>query len=105
MARNAETNLQLRIMVALSPTCVLVRVPAGMFWAGPGRDVPVRVAMPGHPDLAGFRRSDGKAVYIEVKTRRGRVTKEQQQFLDQARMAGCLAGVARSVKDAEEIVR
>lgn len=105
MARNPETNLQLRIMVALSQTCVLVRVPAGMFWAGPNRDVPVRVAMPGHPDLAGYRRSDGRAVYIEVKTRRGRVTKEQEQFITLAKQAGCLAGVARSVKDAEEIVK
>ena len=105
MARNPETNLQLRIMVALSHTCVLVRVPAGMFWAGPDRDVPVKVAMPGHPDLAGYRRSDGKAVYIEVKTRRGKVTKEQEQFLAQARQAGCLAGIARSIKEAEEIVK
>lgn len=105
MARNPETSLQLRIMVALSPTCVLVRVPAGMFWAGPNRDIPVRVAMPGHPDLAGYRRSDGRAVYIEVKTKKGRATPEQEQFLAVAKQAGCLAGIARSVKEAEEIVK
>ena len=105
MARNPETNLQLRIMVALSRDCVLVRVPAGMFWAGPDRDVPVKVAVKGHPDLAGYRRSDGRAVYIEVKTKKGRATPEQEQFLAVARQAGCLAGIARSVKEAEEIVK
>ena len=105
MARNPETNLQLRIMVALSQTCVLFRIPAGMFWAGPDRDVPVKVAVKGHPDLAGYRRSDGRAVYIEVKTKKGRTTPEQEQFLAVAKQAGCLAGIARSVKEAEEIVK
>lgn len=111
MARNKETNLQLQIMVALSRECVLVRVPAGMYWAGKIRDGiiikprAVRVAMPGHPDIAGYRRSDGKAIYIEVKTGKGRVTTEQEKFLDQAKQAGCLAGVARSIKEAMTIVR
>ena len=105
MARNPETNLQLRIMVALAPTCVLFRIPAGMFWAGPDRDVPVKVAVKGHPDLAGYRRSDGRAVYIEVKTKKGRATPEQEQFLAVAKQAGCLAGIAKSVKEAEEIVK
>ena len=104
MGRNPETNLQLRIMVALSQTCVLFRIPAGMFWAGPNRDVPVKVAVKGHPDLAGYRRSDGRAVYIEVKTKKGRATPEQEQFLAVAKQAGCLAGVARSVGEARAIV-
>lgn len=111
MSRNTETNLQLRIMVALSETCVLFRIPAGMYWAGSFHDGiivnprAVRVAVPGFPDLTGYRRSDGRAVYIEVKTKQGRITKEQKQFIDVAKQSGCLAGIARSIQDAMEIVK
>ena len=65
----------------------------------------IKRMVPMDPDLAGYRRSDGRAVYIEVKTKRGRVTREQEQFLTVAKQAGCLAGIARSVKEAEEIVK
>lgn len=63
------------------------------------------MAVKGHPDLAGYRRSDGRAVYIEVKTETGRATKEQLQFIKKAREAGCLAGIARNEEEAISIIK
>lgn len=108
--KNKETTLQTEIMVALSDVAVLVRVPAGQYWAGKVIDGsvrnprPVRVAVKGFPDLAGHRRSDGRAIYIEVKTEKGRPTTEQGKFIKNARQVGCLAGIARSVAEARAIV-
>jgi len=41
---------------------------------------------------------------IEVKTPTGRVKPEQQQWLDAVQAAGGIAGVARSVGDAQQIM-
>jgi hypothetical protein len=42
---------------------------------------------------------------IEVKTATGRLRPEQQQWLDAVQAAGGIAGVARSVSDAETLLR
>jgi hypothetical protein len=42
---------------------------------------------------------------IEVKTATGRLRPEQQQWLDAVQAAGGIAGVARSVSDAEALLR
>ena len=57
----------------------------------------------GHPDLYGFR-PDGKIFYIEVKNANGRVRPEQKQFIKTVKARGALAGIARSVEDALDIV-
>ena len=53
------------------------------------------------PDMVGQQ----VAVFlsIEVKTPTGRVRPEQQQWLDAVQAAGGIAGVARSVEDAERL--
>jgi hypothetical protein len=53
------------------------------------------------PDMVGQR----IAVFtsIEVKTPTGRVKPEQQQWLDAVQAAGGIAGVARSVEDAQAL--
>lgn len=58
----------------------------------------------GFSDLFGFRRSDGRAVFIEVKAPGGRVRSEQVKFIEKMREYGALAGVARSVEDARKII-
>ena len=58
----------------------------------------------GHPDLYGFR-SDGQIFYIEVKNERGRIRPEQEKFIETVKNRGAIAGVARSVEDALEIVQ
>ena len=53
------------------------------------------------PDMVGQQ----VAVFlsIEVKTLTGRVRPEQQQWLDAVQAAGGIAGVARSVEDAQRL--
>lgn len=58
----------------------------------------------GFSDLFGFRRSDGRAVFIEVKSQSGKVRPEQITFIQKMRVYGALAGVARSVEDARKII-
>lgn len=57
----------------------------------------------GFPDLFGFK-PDGQIFFIEVKNLKGRVRSEQKIFLERAKSQGALAGVARSVEDALDIV-
>ena len=58
----------------------------------------------GFSDLFGFRKSDGRSVFIEVKTQKGRPTQEQKHFLEMMRKAGAIAGVCRSAEDAVSLV-
>lgn len=55
------------------------------------------------PEMVGQR----VAVFtsIEVKTPTGRLRPEQEQWLKVVQAAGGIAGVARSVEDAEALVR
>jgi hypothetical protein len=69
---------------------------------------------PGSADLIGFRSvtitpdmvGQTVAVFaaVEVKTDRGRPTPEQTAFLQRVATAGGLAGIARSVEDAHQIL-
>ena len=70
---------------------------------------------PGGGDLLGWRTVEvtpemvGQRVAvftsIEVKTPTGRLRAEQEQWLKVVRAAGGIAGVARSVEDAQALVR
>lgn len=77
-------------------------------------DVLIRNARPlhaglcaGSSDLIGYTVRDGVAVFtaLEVKTSTGRATPEQKQFLEVVGGAGGIAGIARSVEEAERLIR
>lgn len=57
----------------------------------------------GFSDLFGFR-PDGRIFFIEVKNETGKLRPEQKKFIENMQSRGALAGVARSVEDAMEIV-
>ncbi|MTB64099.1 VRR-NUC domain-containing protein [Streptococcus sp. zg-86] len=57
----------------------------------------------GFSDLFGFK-SDGKIFFIEVKNKSGRIRPEQEKFIERMRLFGALAGVARSVEEALDII-
>lgn len=104
MGRNPETDIQDNIRLALSKTCVIFRANVGGFYTDYGGFV--STGLPdGFPDLFGFRKRDGKMVFIEVKTAKGRVRKEQAHFMEVMDGYDVLHGIARSVEDAEAIVR
>ena len=79
-----------------------------------GRYVQFGVGSPGGSDLIGYRRITvtsemvgqeiAQFAAVEVKTPRGRVRPEQQQFIDHVLSAGGIAGIARSVDEAKTIL-
>ncbi|RIL22688.1 VRR-NUC domain-containing protein [Staphylococcus gallinarum] len=58
----------------------------------------------GFPDTVGYRKSDGKMIFIEVKTEKGRLRPEQIKFQSFIETQPVLYGVARSVDDAIRII-
>lgn len=58
----------------------------------------------GFSDLFGFRKTDAKIFFIEVKTPTGRLRKDQERFLTAMNQRGAIVGVARSTEDALKIV-
>lgn len=98
-----EHAIQNEIRIALSESCVIFRINVGKGYTPDGRYFQTGVP-PGFSDLFGFRKSDGRAVFIEVKTRTGKSSKEQRHFLETMRGSGAIAGICRSKEEAIELV-
>lgn len=98
-----EHRIQNEIRLALADTCMIFRENVGAFRTSDGRFITSGVPK-GFPDLFGFRKSDGKAVFIEVKTPKGRLSKEQAKFLDKMQKSNAIAGVCRSKEDAINLI-
>lgn len=100
-----EADLMRSVMIALSADGhFVVRVNVGRFKMEDGRWFDTGLPT-GFSDLAGHRAGDARAFYIEIKTPTGRVRPEQAAFIDAMRKRGAIAGVARSVQDARELMR
>src|SRR5699024_2671497 len=54
----------------------------------------------GFPDLFGFRKSDGKMFFIEVKNEKGKRSEQQVKFGEFLSRMPVLYGVARNVEEA-----
>jgi hypothetical protein len=113
---NAETDLQQRIRLALGTRSDLrlFRNQVGQL-PDPRTGRPVQFGLArGSADLIGWRTititpemvGQRLAVFtsIEVKTERGRVRPEQHAWLSTVQAAGGIAGIARSVADASQII-
>jgi VRR-NUC domain len=124
-ATMSERDVQNAIRLALGQDCVLFRNNTGQAWAGRtqrmGKDVILYDARPFHgglcvgsSDLIGWKTVQvtpdmvGKplAVFcaIEVKSLTGRATEEQRNFIGQVQRAGGLAGIAKTVGEAQAIL-
>lgn len=98
-----EHAIQNEIRLALKDICVMFRINVGSAYTLNGNYF--RTGVPkGFSDLFGFRRSDGKAVFIEVKTPTGRVSGEQKKFINQMRASGAIAGICRNAEDALKLI-
>jgi hypothetical protein len=109
-----EQQIQQEIRIACSTGDTrLFRNNTGTLKDGNGRPVQFGLCK-GSADLIGWRTvtitpdmvGQQVAVFtsIEVKTATGRLRPEQQQWLDAVQAAGGIAGVARSVEDAEALL-
>lgn len=59
----------------------------------------------GSADIIGIRHSDGRFIAIEVKTGKGKTTTEQDRFIFHVQHCGGIAGVARNVDEAVNLIR
>lgn len=99
-----EHYIQNQIRLALADSCILFRMNVGTGYTQDGRYFSTGVPK-GFSDLFGFRKSDGRAVFIEVKTPKGSVADQQLNFLSAMQKAGAIAGICRSAEEAEELIR
>lgn len=111
----SEQSIQQRIRLACSAGPVrLFRNNTGTLYDRQGRPVTFGLAK-GSADLIGWTTRTitadmvGQTVAVfaslEVKTPTGRVSPEQRQWLEAVQAAGGIAGVVRSVEEAEELLQ
>lgn len=99
----SEIDIQNQIRIALSDIAVSFRGNVGVFFTRDGR--PVSTGLPkGFSDLFGFRKSDGRAFFLEIKTETGKLSKDQETFLAAMANLGAITGVARSPQEAINII-
>jgi len=99
-----EINIQNSIRLALTPYAIIFRANVGVFSTADGRKVSTGLPN-GFSDLFGFRKSDGRIFFIEVKNEKGRLRADQEHFLETMKQNGAIAGVARSPEDAIKIIQ
>lgn len=108
-----ESDIQKLVQIKASQLGArLFRNNVGLFKTDDGRTVKTGLSN-GSSDLIGFKPTVitqdmvGKklAVFasIEIKSKHGRVSKEQQAWIDMVKNHGGLAGVVRTEKEAEDI--
>lgn len=98
-----EKTIQNEIRLALNPYAIIFRINVGSFSTADGRFISTGVPK-GFSDLFGVRRSDGKAIFLEIKNEKGRASKEQLNFLERMKEVGAIVGIARSKEEAIRIV-
>lgn len=98
-----EQDIQNLIRAALSPYALVFRANVGKVQMIDGRWFDTGLPK-GYCDLHGFRKSDGRMFFIEVKTPTGKVRPDQEKFMEIVKTNGAIVGVARSVEDALEII-
>ncbi len=99
----SEHEIQNKIRIALSPYAVIFRANVGKLHTTDGRFFNTGLPV-GFSDLFGFRKSDGKAVFIVVKSEKGRISPEQKNFIQAMKNHGTLAGVCRSPEEALQLI-
>jgi len=98
-----EIDVQNSIRLALNKHAVVFRGNVGKVRMADGRYFDTGLPR-GFSDLFGYRKSDGKIFFIEVKNAKGRLREDQEHFLNTMKSNGAIAGVARSAEDALKII-
>ena len=98
-----EADIQNLIRLALNDYAVIFRVNSGKVRMSDGRFFDTGVPN-GFPDLAGFRKSDGKMIFIEVKSAKGKLRDSQKKFIEVVSNYDVIVGVCRSPQEAIDLV-
>lgn len=114
MAQSEHAIQQSIILAHSKGDTRLLRNNCGQCQTGDGRVIRYGVGNPGGSDLIGLHTvtvtpdmvGQKLAVFtaIEVKTPTGRATEQQQRFLVMVKGLGGIAGIARSVQDAGDLL-
>lgn len=100
----SEHAIQNEIQLELSKhKCTIFRVNVGKVRLNDGRFFTTGLPS-GFPDLMGFRWTDGRVFFIEVKNAKGKVRPDQNVFHKMLASHDIIHGVARNVHDALMIV-
>ena len=99
-----EHKMMNEIRLGIADECVTFRANVGKVRTPDGRYFDTGLPV-GFSDIFGVRKSDGKAVFIEVKTKSGRVSEKQQNFINAMLENNAVAGVCRSVDDARKLIK
>ena len=111
----SEHRIQDEIRLALSEYGIVLRLNAGKAYGGKRifdnrRDQyiltnlrTIALCPPGTPDLL-FIGSNGQVAFIEVKDEKGKVREDQKRFLEVMKGFGYWCGIARTPKDALNII-
>ena len=98
-----ESDIQNAIRLALNDYAVIFRTNVGKVKMQDGRWFDTGLPK-GFGDLCGFRKSDGRMIFIEVKNEKGRLREDQKRFLNAMSSHPVIAGVCRSPEEAVELV-
>lgn len=101
----SEHTIQNEIRMALgNHDCFVFRANVGKVKTQDGRWFDTGLPI-GFPDLFGFKKTNGKIFFIEVKNEKGKLREAQQKFAECVlSRSNVIYGVARSVKDALHIL-
>ena len=98
-----ESDIQSSIRLALNPYAIIFRTNVGSVRTADGRIFSSGLPK-GYSDLSGFRKSDGKMIFLEIKTEKGKLRKDQIHFLNEMSKYPVIASVCRSAEEAVKIV-
>lgn len=99
-----EIDVQNSIRLALNPYAIVFRANVGTVRMIDGRYFDTGLPK-GFCDLFGFRKSDGKIFFIEVKNAKGKLRDAQKHFIKTMQENGAIAGVARSPEEAINLIK
>ena len=83
----SEKEIQNLIRLGVNNIAVTFRANVGKLYTEDGRVIATGLPK-GFPDLFGYCRKDGKIIFLEIKTAKGRLRPEQKQFLEQVQKDG-----------------
>lgn len=96
-----EGKIQRECLVVISKAGgIPLRLQAGLFYTANG--TPVQIGVPGLPDSLALL-PNGRAVFMEFKTNKGRLREDQKRFIEELKKLGYEAYVVRSKEEAEKI--
>ena len=97
-----ETEIQNQIILELSNYGIPIRQQSGIFYTEYGSRI--KVGITGMSDILFFR-NDGVPFWLEVKTKKGRPSKDQLKFLEVMKNINVKGGIVRSVEDALNLIK